>query len=38
LAVSGGTYLLLCRSLDVSAESVAIRESEEELRRFAKGD
>jgi purine-cytosine permease-like protein len=38
LAVSGGTYLLLCRSLDVSTESVAIRESENELRRFAKGD
>jgi nucleobase:cation symporter-1, NCS1 family len=35
LAVSGGTYLLLCRSLDVSAENAAIVESESELRRFA---
>jgi NCS1 family nucleobase:cation symporter-1 len=37
LAVSGGTYLLLCRSLDVAAEGIAILESEHELRRFAKG-
>jgi len=31
LVVSGGTYLLLCRSLDVAAESSAIRESESAL-------
>jgi purine-cytosine permease-like protein len=31
LGVSGGTYLLLCRSLDVAAESSAIRESESAL-------
>ena len=32
LAVSGGVYLLLCRSLDVSTEHPAIQESEEILR------
>jgi len=32
LGVSGGTYLLLCRSLDVAAEGSAIRESERALR------
>ena len=32
LGVSGGAYLLLCRSLDVAAESGAIRESESALR------
>jgi nucleobase:cation symporter-1, NCS1 family len=32
LGVSGGAYLLLCRSLDVAAESGAIRESESVLR------
>ena len=34
LAVSGGTYLLLCRSLNVAAEGAAIQESESELRRY----
>jgi nucleobase:cation symporter-1, NCS1 family len=32
LAVSGGIYLLLCRSLDVSTEDRAIQESEQVLR------
>jgi nucleobase:cation symporter-1, NCS1 family len=32
LAVSGGIYLLLCRSLDVSTENPAIQESEQVLR------
>lgn len=33
LMVSGGAYLLLCRSLDLSKEQGAIRESENALRR-----
>jgi len=32
LIVSGGTYLILCRSLDLSKERDAIQESENELR------
>jgi NCS1 family nucleobase:cation symporter-1 len=32
LGVSGGAYLLMCRSLDVASESSAIRESERALR------
>ena len=32
LLVAGGAYLLLCRSLDVSRESDAVRESESALR------
>ena len=32
LVVSGGTYFLLCRSLDLRAESAAISESENTLR------
>jgi nucleobase:cation symporter-1, NCS1 family len=35
LIVSGGVYLLLCRSLDVSAEAAAIRDSDLALRRAA---
>jgi purine-cytosine permease-like protein len=34
LVVSGGAYLLLCRSLDVSRENGAIQESETALRRI----
>jgi cytosine/uracil/thiamine/allantoin permease len=34
LVVSGGAYLLLCRSLDVSRENGAIQESETALRRM----
>jgi nucleobase:cation symporter-1, NCS1 family len=33
LVVSGGIYLLLCRSLDVAQEDAAIAESEQALRR-----
>ena len=33
LVVSGGVYLLLCRSLDLSKEQSAIQESENALRR-----
>ncbi|MEP6884191.1 MAG: cytosine permease, partial [Gammaproteobacteria bacterium] len=33
LVVSGGVYLLLCRTLDLSKEQSAIRESENALRR-----
>ena len=32
LIVAGGAYLLLCRSLDVTRESDAVRASESELR------
>jgi nucleobase:cation symporter-1, NCS1 family len=32
LGVSGGTYLLLCRSLDIAAECSAVLESERALR------
>jgi NCS1 family nucleobase:cation symporter-1 len=34
LGVSGGTYLILCRSLDTSSEAGAIRESETALRHM----
>ena len=33
LIVSGGVYLLLCRSLDISHEQAAIRRSDSQLRR-----
>jgi NCS1 family nucleobase:cation symporter-1 len=33
LIVSGGVYLVLCRSLNVSGEATAIKESDRELQR-----